>query len=247
MSTPSISSRQAITFSIAIVISALILAYAIIHRNDPVRSISVTGLGSQDFESDLVVWEGRFTSQKIDLKSAYTELKAHKILVEGYLESQNIADTELVFSAVQTFKQTQSKYSNDGRYNGEEFVGYELSQTVTIRSKEVDKVENVSRSITDLLNQGVQLFSNPPRYYYTKLAELKLDMIAKATADARSRAEQIAIQSGGKLGKVMDAKMGIFQITGRLSNEDYSWSGAFNTMDKDKSASITMRLKYTVK
>jgi hypothetical protein len=98
-----------------------------------------------------------------------------------------------------------------------------------------------------LLNQGVQLFSNPPRYYYTKLAELKLDMIAKATADARSRAEQIAVQSGGSLGKVMEAKMGIFQITGRLSNEDYSWSGAFNTADKEKSASITMRLEYLVK
>jgi len=247
MNTSSISSRQAITFSIAIVLSVLVLAYAIIHRNDPVRSISVTGLGSQDFESDLVIWEGRFTSQKIDLKSDYTELKAHKILVEAYLESQNIAAAELVFSAVKTYKQTQSKYSNDGRYNEEEFVGYELSQTVSIRSKEVDKVENVSRSITDLLNQGVQLFSNPPRYYYTKLAELKLDMIAKATADACSRAEQIALQSGGKLGKVMDAKMGIFQIAGRLFNEDYSWSGAFNTMDKEKSASITMRLEYTVK
>lgn len=247
MNTPTISSRQALTFSIAIVLSALVLAYAIIHRNDPIRSISVTGLGSQDFVSDLVVWEGRFSTQKVDLQAAYTELKAQKVLVEEYLVSQNIADVDLVFSAVQTFKQTRSKYSNDGRYVGEEFVGYELSQTVTIRSKEVDKVEEVSRSVTDLLNQGVQLFSNPPRYYYTKLAELKLDMIAKATADARSRAEQIAVESGGKLGKVMEAKMGIFQITGRLSNEDYSWSGAFNTADKEKSASITMRLEYSVK
>jgi hypothetical protein len=247
MTTPSISSRQALTFSIAIVLSALVLGYAIIHRNDPVRTISVTGLGSQDFVSDLVVWEGRFSTLKVDLKTAYNELKEQKKLVESYLKSQNIDDSELVFSAVQTYKQTRPKYSNDGRYNGEEFVGYDLSQTVTIRSKEVDKVEGVSRSITDLLNQGVQLFSNPPRYYYTKLAELKLDMIAKATADARSRAEQIAVQSGGSLGKVMEAKMGIFQITGRLSNEDYSWSGAFNTADKEKSASITMRLEYLVK
>lgn len=246
MNTPSISAKQAITFSIAIVLSALVLAYAVIHRNDPVRTISVTGLGSQDFVSDLVVWEGRFSTIKVDLKTAYSELKDQKKIVEAYLKSQNIVDSELVFSAVQTYKQTQPKYSNDGRYAGEEFVGYDLSQTVTIRSKEVDKVEEVSRSITDLLNQGVQLFSSPPRYYYTKLTELKLDMIAKATADARLRAEKIAVESGGRLGKVMDAKMGIFQITGRLSNEDYSWSGAFNTIDKEKTASITMRLEYSI-
>ncbi|MDV7402312.1 SIMPL domain-containing protein, partial [Arthrospira platensis SPKY1] len=61
------------------------------------------------------------------------------------------------------------------------------------------------------------------------------------------RAEQIATQAGGKLGGVVTAKMGIFQITGRLSNEDYSWSGAFNTDDREKTASITMRLEYAIK
>ena len=52
---------------------------------------------------------------------------------------------------------------------GEEFIGYELTQTVQIESKEVDKIEKVSREITELLNQGVQFYSESPRYYYTKL------------------------------------------------------------------------------
>ena len=71
-------------------------------------------------------------------------------------------------------------------------------------------------------------------------------MISKATEDARLRAEKIAEFSGGKLGELESAKMGVFQITGQNSNENYSWGGTFNTSSKEKTASITMKLVYAV-
>ena len=86
----------------------------------------------------------------------------------------------------------------------------------------------------------------PPRYYYTRLADLKIEMISKATEDARIRAEKIADNSGGRLGELQSAKMGVFQITGQNSDETYSWGGAYNTSSKNKTASITMRLEYLV-
>lgn len=241
------SVKTAIVFSLAIIVASIVGGYAIIHRNDAERTISVTGLGSQDFDSDLVVWEGRFSALNPDLGKAYEELKSNREKVEAYLTQKNIQRDQWVFSAVENYQRTRPKYTAEGRYAGEDFEGYELSQRVTIRSEEVQKIEDISRSITDLLNQGVQLYSSTPRYYYTKLSELKLDMIAKATRDARLRAEQIAKESGANLGGVVSAQMGIFQITGRLSGEDYSWSGTFNTADKEKTASITMRLVYKVK
>ena len=79
-----------------------------------------------------------------------------------------------------------------------------------------------------------------------KLADLKIQMISKATQDARLRAEKIAEFSGGKLGKLESARMGIFQITGQNSKETYSWGGTFNTDSREKSASITMKLTYNV-
>jgi hypothetical protein len=72
-------------------------------------------------------------------------------------------------------------------------------------------------------------------------------MISKATEDARIRAEKISEFSGGKLGKLESAKMGVFQITGQNSKEDYSWGGTFNTSSREKTASITMKLVYKVK
>ncbi|WP_342774044.1 SIMPL domain-containing protein [Muriicola soli] len=78
------------------------------------------------------------------------------------------------------------------------------------------------------------------------MADLKIEMIAQATEDARLRAEKIAQNAGGELGDLLSAKMGVFQITGQNSDEEYSWGGVYNTSEKKKTASITMRLDYEV-
>jgi hypothetical protein len=151
-----------------------------------------------------------------------------------------------VFSAVQTNEKSKPNYTTDGRYLGDTFLGYNLTQTIKLESKDVDKIELISRQITELLNQGVQFYSQPPRYYYTKLADLKIEMISKATEDARIRAEKIAANSGAKLGQLISANLGVFQITGQNSGEEFSWGGTFNTASKAKTASITVKLDYKV-
>ena len=235
----------AIIFGLAIVLASFFLGNAYVKRSHPPQVISVTGLGSQNFTSDLIVWEGTFIRFNSDLKTAFEELDRDKEKVRTYLESKGISKDAIIFNSVQTIEQRDNKYDN-GNYVGSVFRGYELSQSVQIESGEVAKIEQVAREITELLNQGVQLTSAPPRYYYTKLADLKIEMISKATEDARIRAEKIAENSGGKLGDLQSARMGVFQITGQNSDEAYSWGGAYNTSSKNKTASITMRLEYKV-
>ncbi|MFT5885308.1 MAG: hypothetical protein ACI9IP_001768 [Arcticibacterium sp.] len=235
-----------IIFGLSIIIASIFLGKAYVDRNKTAGEIQVTGLGNTDFSSDLVVWEGRFGAQNMNLKQAYKSLENTKATVNQYLSKKGLDEKELVFSAVKTTPQNKQIYSPNGNYIGQEFTGYELTQTVQIESKDVEKVEKISREITELLNQGVQLYSDAPRYYYTKLADLKIEMISKATEDARIRSEKIAEFSGGKLGELKSAKMGVFQITGQNSKEDYSWGGTFNTSSKEKTASITMKLVYGV-
>ena len=238
---------NSIIFGIAIVASSIFLGKAYTDRNKVEGEIQVTGLGKADFSSDLIVWEGRFGAQNMDLKQAYLTLEKNKSIINEYLATKGINTEQLIYSAVKTNQKNKQIYSSDGNYIGDEFVGYELNQSVQIESKDVDKIEKISREITELLNQGVQFYSESPRYYYTKLADLKIEMISKATEDARIRAEKISEFSGGKLGKLESAKMGVFQITGQNSKEDYSWGGTFNTSSREKTASITMKLVYKVK
>lgn len=235
----------AIIFSIAIVLAAYFLGNSYVERANPEGSISVTGSGTENFTSDLIVWEGTFSQMNMDLEQAYAALNADKETVRAYLTQKGIKEENFIFNSVQTIEQTEAQYQN-GNYIGNIFKGYELIQTVKIESTNVELIEKVSREITELLNKGVQFNSTPPRYYYTKLADLKIEMISKATEDARVRAEKIAEHSGGNLGELKSADLGVFQITGQNSGEDYSWGGTYNTADKKKTASITMRLEYEI-
>ncbi|TXK74995.1 SIMPL domain-containing protein [Mesonia sp. K4-1] len=236
---------SAIIFSIAIVVASYFLGSAYIERANTNDSIKVTGAGNSNFTSDLIVWNGTFSRFSKDLKQAYEGIALDKEIVNKYLEEKGIKEGEVIFDSVNTIERTKSKYEN-GNFVGQEFEGYELRQSIKVESTQVELIEKVAREITELLNRGVQFNSTPPRYYYTKLADLKIEMISKATEDAKLRAERIAKNAGGKLGKLKKADMGVFQITGRNSGEDYSWSGAYNTSSKKKTASITMRLDYEI-
>jgi hypothetical protein len=69
-------------------------------------------------------------------------------------------------------------------------------------------------------------------------------MIAEATKDAYSRAQKIAENAGGAVGRLKNANMGVFQIVAQNSSEEFSWGGSFNTGSKRKTANITVRLEY---
>ncbi|NJY63912.1 SIMPL domain-containing protein [Salinimicrobium sp. CDJ15-81-2] len=235
----------AIIFSIAIVVAAYILGSSYVKRATPTGVIAVTGSGSEDFTSDLIVWEGTFSQTNLQLQTAYERLNEDKETVKKYLLSKGIGEENFVFNSVQTIEQREPQYQN-GNYIGEIFKGYELRQTVKIESKDVPMVEQVSREITELLQKGVQFNSTPPRYYYTKLSDLKIQMIAAATEDARIRAERIAENSRSDLGSLRSADLGVFQIIGQNSGEDFTWGGAYNTADKKKTASVTMRLEFEI-
>ena len=89
--------------------------------------------------------------------------------------------------------------------------------------------------------------SGSPRYYYTKLNDLKIEMLKEASEDAYNRAGVIAEGSKSSLGKLDRSSMGVFQIVGLNSDEDYSWGGSFNTSSKMKTASITVSATYSIK
>lgn len=232
--------------AVAMIIVALILRSAIINRNNSDNTITVTGLGKKDFTSDLIVWSGSFNKKNFVLKEAYAELDRDREILKKYLVSKGIPEQAMVFSAVTINRDFNSNYDPQSGRSSSVFTGYNLSQTVTIESKEVDKVEDISRKVSEIINQGVEFYSNSPEYYYTKLAELKVQMIADATKDANVRAEKIAENADAKLGNLKKANLGVFQIIAQNSSEDFSWGGSYNTFNKNKTATITIRLVYEV-
>ena len=75
---------------------------------------------------------------------------------------------------------------------------------------------------------GVNVASQHPEYYYTKAADLKVQLLGAATKDARARADEIAANSGSRVTEVRRAQMGIVQIT-QPNSTDVSAGGMYDT------------------
>lgn len=230
--------------AVSVIVGLFIVGNAYKYKFKSTETISVTGLAEKNFTSDLIVWSGSFNRYGLELKSAYAILKADESDIRSYLNSRGIADSNIVFSSIAISKNFRRIYDDKGNEISAEFTGYTLTGNVRVESKDINRVEKLSREITELLEKGIELNSNVPEYYYTRLNELKIDLLAKASEDAKTRAETIAKNSGGSLGGIKKATMGVFQITGKNANEDYSYGGAFNTSSKEKTASVTLKVDY---
>jgi hypothetical protein len=237
---------SSIIFAIAILCAAFFLGTSYRYKFKSSETIEVTGLAEKSFMSDQVIWHGTYTRQDFDLKTAYAAIKQDEQQIRAYLTASGIPASSCTFSAVDVQRMYNTQTDAQGNSRENIFAGYRLSAGVTVDSKELEKVERMSREITALLEKGIELNSPTPDYYFSGLNALKIDLLAKASADARARAESIASNAHATLGELRKATMGVFQITGKTENENYSYGGAFNTSSKEKKASITIRAAYQV-
>lgn len=228
---------------IGVIGAAWIFGSAYKYKYNANNTINVTGNAKKDFESDIVKWTATYSKKSMNLSDASGELKRDRELVKQFLIQQGIDEKEILFNAINISK--DFSYHTDGNGNSyNTFTGYSLTQTVSVESKDLVKVDNASREISALISQGVELSSNEPSYYYSKLEDLKLALIAEASKNAKARAENIAQESGSSLGSLKKADLGIFQITGQNDNEEYSYGGVFNTSSRYKTANITIKAAY---
>lgn len=236
-------------FGACIMCAAVSLGWGLAHFKSGVEhSISATGSSNMNFESDLIVWRGDFSSRAETSEEAYRQLEKNSDTVKKFLNENGISESDISFSAVSINHVMRDIYDENGNYRGYEYDGYELSQTVTVSSTNLDEVEKVSTNISSLLASGIQFTSGAPEYYYTKIDDLKLELIEKATENSKQRVDIMASKAGAKLGKLSNSTLGVFQITAMNTGASaYSYDGCLDTSSRMKTASITVKLTYDLK
>ena len=246
---PKISVWGALLIGLAVVISTTIFTLGLLRFKQGFdNSVSATGSASVDFESDLIVWRGSFARFGQTSKAAYARIEKDREAVQKYLAEKGISKSDYTFSSVSIYQSYRDNYDNNGNYIGRVFEGFNLSQDVTVTSKDIDTVEDVSRDISTLLASGIEFTSEDPEYYCTTLDQVKLDLIRAAAENARERIEIIAEETGASLGKLQGSNLGVFQITARNSGtSNYSYDGYFDTSSRLKTATITVNLRYGLK
>ena len=236
----------AVTLIISIVlITGLSINFSLQHKNGDIKGVNVKGSAKRDFESDIIAWSAVYSTKSMILKDAYEKIDQDKHIIMEYLLSNDIPIEDILFNSINMNKQYKTATDKDG-VRTQEFDGYYLSQTLSIESRFVSEIEMLSRDITKLIDVGVEIQSHAPYYFYSKLEDLKIDLIAEATQNAEQRALKITENSNSNLGSLINAQMGVFQIVAKNSTERYTWGGTYNKTSKNKTANVTMNLSYEI-
>lgn len=210
------------------------------------RTLRVTGSANKRIVSDLIVWSGDIESFAGDRTQAYKTLKAHMKLARAFLIERGIPEDEIRVSSATTRKIVDTEVMGSGvdRIERQVFRGWAAYQTVTVQSSAVDRVEKASREITSLLERGVTISSHAPTYHYTKLGEVKVDMLAEASANAHERARRIVESAGGgEVGPLWAADMGVININPANSTAT-SWQGNNDKTSYEKDIITIVHLTF---
>ncbi len=214
-----------------------------------VRTIEVTGSAKRRIVSDLIEWNASISMEGADRTVAYKALHEHVAKTITYLEAQGLSAPEIRVSSVRTQEliDTEVVGSGDDRIERQVSKGWETSQVISISSAQVEKVERISREVTTLIESGVPVTSGAPEYLYTKLGELKIEMLAEASKDARTRAERMLASAGdAKLGKLFKADMGVINVNPANSTST-SWDGNNDTTSLEKDIITIVHVSFDMR
>jgi uncharacterized protein len=205
--------------------------------------VSVTGSARRAIRSDFVVWRFSVAVQSPTLASASQELVGAADKVRAFLRSEGIADSILTVKPVEAVGIPE--VLGNGRETGR-VVASRLTQTFEVRSSDVDGMTRLSQRIASLISDGVPLQPAAPEYLYTRLSDIRMTLLEEATKDARQRAESMVRSTGGSVGPVREARMGVFQITPRFSTEvsDY---GINDVTSIEKDVAAVVRVTFAIR
>ena len=232
----------AVVLAVGLVVATTIGGWFFVKGKRGDQTITVTGSARKRITSDLVVWRSSISYQAPTLSEAYRLLSEAVPRVKAYMVSKGIAENQITVSSISS--QTLHGRNSDG-IETSEITGYTLRQELSVRSTEVAKIEQIAREATELINQGILIESMAPEYLYTKLGDLKIEMLAEAAKDAKRRAEQIAQSTDSSIGTVRTARMGVLQITAADST-DVSDSGMNDTSSLEKDITAVVNIGFAV-
>jgi uncharacterized protein len=232
---------QSVVLGVAMVVGLALLGQALVEAvriRQKEQRITVTGSATRRIRSDFIVWQATVRSQDPTLTAAYKKLATDVPVLVEFIKARGINPQDI--TVLSTSVREVHPRNEQGMERQEVVAAYITEQIVKVKSAEIPKVEQASREATELIDRGLYVHSDAPLYIYTKLAELKVKMLAEASADAKLRAEQIANNTGARLGGLLNARMGVLQVNPEFSSE-VSWDGNNDktTLEKDVLAIVT--------
>ena len=202
---------SAAVLAIGIILSGISISFGIKTLKADQRTVSVRGLSEQEVEADMAVWPVTFTISGNDLSQLRQDIVKKTGVITGFLKQHGLKDTDFTIKEPAITDTTTDPYMDQSRKRDKYFA----KVVVFVRSSDIKAVNAALSDSINLMDSGIALshdYDSRVEYLFTKLNDIKPQMIAEATQNARKAAEQFARDSGSKVSKIKRASQGLFSI-----------------------------------
>lgn len=210
-----------VSMIIAMSVFGLYLKDAVVNFKQFDRSVTVKGLSEREYQADIVIWPIEFAVADNELEALYGAIESNTSNIKSFLLENGVAADEISFTAPAIMDKSAQQYGDSSRSQ----FRYSASQTVTVYSKNIDAVRDLMSKLSELGKQGIVFtggnYQSRTEYLFTRLNEIKPEMIEEATRKAREVAEKFASDSQSQLGKIKKASQGQFSINARDKNNPH--------------------------
>ena len=210
----------ATVIALGMVAGSAILANSLIEFRAMERVVQVKGLSEREVAADTVIWPIKFNDVDNNLTTLVANVERKNEQIQAFLKLQGFSQKEITVAVPQIVDRQAGYYDPNANQ-----MRYTASSTVTVYSSNVDLVHQAMAKLLELSKTGIAIagqdYDSKPEFIFSGLNELKPDMIADATRNAREVATKFAADSDSKLGKIKTASQGQFSITDRDSNTPY--------------------------
>jgi hypothetical protein len=184
------------------------------------RYVTVKGVSEQDVKADIAFWKIKFSATDNNLQTVQNQIKKSYQKIVLFLKKYDIQEKNIEIQRLNV-----ADLFTDPYRSGPIKSRYIVSQTLMVRTENIDAVVKASQSVGELVDAGVILSNKEydnsgPTYLFRRLNDLKPKMIAEATANARKSAQQFAKDSGSRITGIRRANQGIFVILPRDRTPD---------------------------
>ena len=202
---------DSLKIGISIVMAAVILAVGLANIITPERSVSVRGLAEREVDADLAVWNMSFSMGENNLESMQKSILEKTEVIKKYLIKHGLEESDFTVKPAAITDNSLNSYMDQTKIT----YKFVAQQTILVRSGKIEAVKSAYADSLELVSAGIavnQDYDSKVSYEFTKLNDIKPEMIAEATKNARTAAEQFAHDSNSKVGKIKKATQGLFTI-----------------------------------
>lgn len=201
------------------------------------NSVTVKGLSEKDVVADLAIWKLKFVITENNLQQGQQKITEQAEKINAFLLKQGFKADEITVERIETTDLAANPYLSNNN-NSSRFI---LTQSITVRSQNVNLVEASIPQTDKLIADGIIFDSEgfPVSYIFTKLNDIKPQMLADATQNAKKAAEEFAKNSHSKVGKIRHANQGVFSILPREQT-----SSSYEAQQINKTVRVVSTVEY---